>query len=100
MTQVVNHNDQVRRAAEYIQAIRAERGVSLASLLDEAGMRFNLTPLDAMTLERLFREEQKGAQPHNTPAEPAQAGSADAPANPARPARYVPACAGGRGDAV
>ena len=32
---------------------------SLSSLLDEAGMRFNLTPVDAEALEFLFRKEQK-----------------------------------------
>ncbi|GHU92259.1 hypothetical protein [Candidatus Desulfovibrio trichonymphae] len=36
-------------------------GKSLAALLDEAGMRFNLTPLDTAALERLFDVDQSGA---------------------------------------
>lgn len=57
----VSQSELVRRAAEHIAEQRAanpER--SLAELLDEAGMRFNLTPLDAAALERIFRSGEKG----------------------------------------
>ena len=50
----------VRRAFAYLQEERKhDPGKSLPSLLDEAGMRFNLTPVDAEALERLLRSEQK-----------------------------------------
>mgnify|MGYP000426629715 CR=1 FL=1 len=45
----IEHGELVRRALEYVDA-------PLSSLLDEAGMRFNLTPLDAAQLARLFSE--------------------------------------------
>lgn len=57
----VSQGELVRRAAEFVAERRAENpGASLAGLLDEAGMRFNLTPLDAAALERIFRSGEKG----------------------------------------
>ena len=47
---LIEHGELVRRALEYVQ------DAPLSSLLDEAGMRFNLTPLDAAQLARLFSE--------------------------------------------
>lgn len=59
MATVVSQSELVRKAAEYLAEQRNLRPqASISSLLDEAGMRFNLTPLDAAALERLFREEQ------------------------------------------
>ncbi len=56
---LVEHSELVRRALEYVQEERCRRpGVPLSSLLDEAGMRFNLTPLDAVQLARLFSETE------------------------------------------
>ena len=50
---LIEHGELVRRALEYVQEERCRRpDAPLSSLLDEAGMRFNLTPLDA----RLFSE--------------------------------------------
>ena len=44
----IEHGELVRRALEYVQEERCRRpDAPLSSLLDEAGMRFNLTPLDA-----------------------------------------------------
>lgn len=55
---LISRNELVRRAAAYITGERAAHPEKdLSSLLDEAGMRFNLTPLDAAALERIFREE-------------------------------------------
>ena len=52
---LIEHGELVRRALEYVQEERCRRpDAPLSSLLDEAGMRFNLTPLDALnTLNRL-----------------------------------------------
>lgn len=50
--------EKVRKAAEYIAEQRAQDPKkSLGTLLDEAGMRFNLTPLDAESLRRLFAKD-------------------------------------------
>lgn len=54
---LIEHGELVRRALEYVQEERCRRpDAPLSSLLDEAGMRFNLTPLDAAQLARLFSE--------------------------------------------
>lgn len=59
MTTIMPQSELVRKAAAYLAEQRSQHsGKSLSALLDEAGMRFNLTPLDAAALERLFREEQ------------------------------------------
>lgn len=59
MATVVSQSELVRKAAAYLAEQRAQQpGKSLSALLDEAGMRFNLTPLDAAALERLFRQEK------------------------------------------
>lgn len=54
---LIEHGELVRRALEYILEARDSRPkASLPSLLDEAGMRFNLTPLDAQNLCRVLAE--------------------------------------------
>ena len=59
MTTIMPQGELVRKAAAYLAEQRAlHTGKSLSALLAEAGMRFNLTPLDAAALERLFREEE------------------------------------------
>ena len=58
MTTIMPQGELVRKAAAYLAEQRAlHTGKSLSALLDEAGMRFNLTPLEAAALERLFRKE-------------------------------------------
>lgn len=58
MPTIMPQSELVRKAAAFLAEQRAQTpGKSLASLLDEAGMRFNLTPLDAAALERLFRHD-------------------------------------------
>ncbi|MDR0816551.1 MAG: hypothetical protein LBN28_04070 [Desulfovibrio sp.] len=66
MSTVIPQSELVRKALAYIAEQRANAdGKSLAALLDEAGMRFNLTPLDTDALERLFDVDQSGAaSPH------------------------------------
>ena len=47
----------VRKAAVFVAETRkTDPSRSLASILDEAGMRFNLTPLDSEALYRLFSD--------------------------------------------
>ena len=59
---LIEHGELVRRALEYVQEERCRRpDAPLSSLLDEAGMRFNLTPLDAAQLARLFFRNRTGA---------------------------------------
>ena len=59
---LIEHGELVRRALEYVQEERCRRpDAPLSSLLDEAGMRFNLTPLDAAQLARLFFRKRTGA---------------------------------------
>ena len=60
MPTIMPKSELVRRAFASLQEQRKlQPARSLSSLLDEAGMRFNLTPVDAEALERLFRSEQK-----------------------------------------
>lgn len=57
MATIVPPSELVRKAAAFIAEERnLHPDKKLANLLDEAGMRFNLTPLDAAALERLFEE--------------------------------------------
>lgn len=61
MTTVISQSMLVSRAAEYIQEKIASTGKPCdQSLLDEAAMRFNLSPAEASALERVFREDCKG----------------------------------------
>ena len=72
MATIMPASELVRRAAAWLAEQRAlypEK--SLAALLDEAGMRFNLNPLDAAALGRLFDAGKKrlafpdsGRSPH------------------------------------
>lgn len=58
MTTIMPQNELVRRAAAHVAAELADKGetdrADLHRLLDDAAMRFNLTPLDQQALERLF----------------------------------------------
>lgn len=62
MSTVIGQSDLVRRAAAFVADTRKthpER--SLHAILDEAGMRFNLTPLDSNHLLRLFTPSDDAA---------------------------------------
>ena len=60
MATVMQHEELVRRALNYIVERRREcPGMGTAELLDSAGARFNLSPLDQKALERLL-ELQSG----------------------------------------
>ncbi|MBQ7607731.1 MAG: hypothetical protein IJU76_07135 [Desulfovibrionaceae bacterium] len=58
MATIVSQSELVRKAAEYINEKRnLDPNKDIHALLDEAGMRFNLTPLDQASLERIFSEK-------------------------------------------
>jgi len=62
MSTIITQSTQVKRALAFLIERRAENtGASLSALLDEAGQRFNLSPLDAQALENLFRQADKEA---------------------------------------
>ena len=57
MSNIIPPGELVRKAATFIAETRqANPSRSLESILDEAGMRFNLTPLDTESLRRLFSD--------------------------------------------
>ncbi|MBO4684454.1 MAG: hypothetical protein J5600_03885 [Desulfovibrio sp.] len=59
---VISPSAKVQEAAKYIAEVLADNpNKSLGALLDEAGMRYNLTPLDAEALQRIFAKEKKQA---------------------------------------
>ena len=63
MPTIIHHSELVRRALIHLDGER-ERcpEKDLEALLDEAGMRFNLTPAEAVALERLFRDPSRTAK--------------------------------------
>ena len=63
MSPVVNHEELVRRALRYIVEKKQEdASASITELLDDAGARFNLSPLDQEALQRLFLSAEGGAE--------------------------------------
>ncbi|MBQ9537399.1 MAG: hypothetical protein IJU79_06415 [Desulfovibrionaceae bacterium] len=59
MATIVSQSELVRKAAEYInEKLAQDPKANLSKLLDDAGMRFNLTPLDAASLERIFTKDK------------------------------------------
>ncbi|WP_035064525.1 hypothetical protein [Nitratidesulfovibrio termitidis] len=63
MTTVIPHSELVKRAATWVAERRAEPEQSarpLTDLMDEAGARFNLGPLETEMLLDLFRNCHTG----------------------------------------
>ena len=61
MATVMPHEELVRRALQYISERRqACPELSFDALLDDASLRFNLSPRDQEALERLFRADTAG----------------------------------------
>lgn len=61
MATVIHQSELLRRALAWLDEQRLERpGKSMAELMDEAGMRFNLSPVDASNLHRLVTRESGG----------------------------------------
>ena len=59
---VTTPSNKTREAVNFILAeLKDKPGASLASLIDEAGMRFNLTPLDTEALTRILKDETKNS---------------------------------------
>lgn len=58
MPTLIFRSEVARKAFSYISEKRRENPqMSLHALLDDAGMRFNLTPADCSYLERLLQEQ-------------------------------------------
>lgn len=56
---MITATSKVRDAARYIVEKKKERpGADLHMLIDEAGMRFNLTPAESESLVRILTEEE------------------------------------------
>ena len=57
MSTLLPHGEAIRKAAAFVAETRKDEPArSLESILDEAGMRFSLTPLDGEALRRLFAD--------------------------------------------
>lgn len=55
MPTIIPHSELLRRAVAYVSDARTENPKKkLSEILDEACMRFNLSPLDGEALHRLF----------------------------------------------
>ncbi|MBD5418394.1 MAG: hypothetical protein HDR50_12310 [Desulfovibrio sp.] len=66
MPTIIHHSELVRRALVYLDEERSrcpDKQVEI--LLDEAGMRFNLSPAEALDLARIFRTASCGAKPED-----------------------------------
>lgn len=60
MNSVITQSALVIRALEFLQEKILETGVQCSqALLDEAAMRYNLSPAEAQTLEHIFREKKQ-----------------------------------------
>lgn len=60
MSTIMPQNELHRRAVQWINDEKRERPrASLSSLVDEAGMRFNLGPQDCKFLLDFFKEEKE-----------------------------------------
>lgn len=63
MPTIIHHSELVRRALVHLDGERERCPKKrLEALLDEVGMRFNLTPAEAVALERLFRDPSRTAK--------------------------------------
>jgi hypothetical protein len=68
MATIMPQGELVRKAAGYILEQRAQYPhKQIATLLDEAGMRFNLSPAEAASLERLLQKENGGESQFRKP---------------------------------
>ena len=64
MPTIIHHSELVRRALIFLDEERGRRPEKqIEALLDEAGMRFNLSPAEAGDLARLFRAASCKGQP-------------------------------------
>ena len=63
MATIMPKSELLRKAVTYIDnRLRDEPNLSLGNLLDDAGMRFNLSPRDSMALHQIFENAAKRKQ--------------------------------------
>ena len=56
MTTIVSNCELTRKAVKWISEQQDETGKTYSVLLEEAGMRFNLSPKDMEFLDRFYKE--------------------------------------------
>lgn len=56
MTTIMPQSELVRKAAQYIQEQMQEAGADLEKLMEEAGMRYNLSPRECELLRDFFTQ--------------------------------------------
>lgn len=62
MSSIIRHDMLVRRALAFVDERRHERpDLPLEALIDEAGQRFNLSPVDSEALAHAFRTAASSA---------------------------------------
>lgn len=63
MSSLIAQSELLRRAVAFVIDERRDYpNRSLHAILDDAGMRFNLTPLDCQSLQRFFVEAPKNEE--------------------------------------
>lgn len=82
MTLLVPNGEKIRTALAFVLECRAASSASLSRLCDEAGLRFDLSPLEVQALEhalsRSDADEKNGtAQGGRVPSEHIEAGAAN-----------------------
>ena len=61
MATIIHREELVRRALAYLLERKKEKpSMGMSELLDDAGIRFNLSPLDQEALERLLGSQTGG----------------------------------------
>lgn len=64
MATVMPQSELLRRAVKYVSDERGDNpDKKLHAILDEAAMRFNLSPLDSDALHRLFSKNASASEP-------------------------------------
>ncbi|MGA2959386.1 MAG: hypothetical protein ABSF48_27155 [Thermodesulfobacteriota bacterium] len=59
MSSIMPEGAAIRKAVQWISKMREEGGTPLATLIDQACVRFNLSPKDSEFLNRFFTEGEK-----------------------------------------
>ena len=60
MSTVMPHSELLKRALSYVNDAKQDNpDKHISAILDEAAMRFNLSPADGEALQRLFRPDPK-----------------------------------------
>ena len=63
MSSLMPEGAAIRKAVQWISKMREEKNTPLATLVDEACVRFNLSPKDSEFLNRFFTEGEKSKVP-------------------------------------